>query len=468
MPGLVVPSILERKMQATRATLAQIGDRSKFDERGVHSLGNGMSVTKSGAIVLERRSAAPSQAETEDMRAVFEKFRDWLKSEGAGEMATEKSGAVDGAIVEKANDPILRYPAALTPADFSFEFGTPIDTTELLTLCEETSMYEALPEVVNGSNTESWRESASMFLASGTASFSFAAGDCPSFVGSETGTLMAVAKKHVGIMSTLTESDIQHSIASIAAGYGVRELLGPINAANSMDIGREAIRSLMDKEIKKQSILMLNGLDSLLVKGNAASITTEFTGIENYVTGANGARVNPSSSAYSGTFNAQRFDEWLSAGVAKPTHLYSHPTTLQALKTGYWGLGASSGPAQILNFTGPAREVVPGLTFADTIMTSIGELVCVPNTRFSRTNHGDGSFSAKIYALRMAHNGEPLIYRATQIPLSYKELPPGCSAVQFMTWAVTALVIKWMKAQAVYTAKFQGLVDDGCTYVFGS
>jgi hypothetical protein len=475
MPGIVVPSLLERSLMSTRSTLAQINDRGKWGDRGVHRLGNGLLVTQSGEVVVEPRLSPPSQAETEDMTATFEKFALWLRSEGAHQMAREERSQAQQAtgeqIVEQANDSVINYPAAITPADLAYEFGTPIDVTEIIALCEETGLYTALPEVINGSKYESWRELESLVNCSGTAYISFSPGDCPDFMCNTTGAPKQVEKKHIGKMTTLTESDIQHSIASIAAGYGVKWLLGaalPAGSAGNSSLVRESIKSLMDKEIKKQQVLVINGWDYLLVKGNDAVNSTEFDGVENYITAANGARVNPNSAAYSGTFSATRFDEFLAAGCAKPTHIMGHPTALQALQLGYWALGSQTySNAQVVSWQGPARNIVPGLTFAGALQTAVGLLPLIGDTRFTRTDHSDGSFSSTIFPVRMTHDGEPLVYRATQIPLSFKELTPGCSAISFETWAVTALVIKFMCAQARYTAKFQGLVGDGCSYVFG-
>ncbi len=76
----------------------------------------------------------------------------------------------------------------------------------------------------------------------------------------------------------------------------------------------------------------------------------------------------------------------------------------------------------------------------------------------------DGVFQTDVYPVRMTHNGEPLIYKSTQIPLSAKDLTPGCSAVSFEVWAVTALTVKAMCAQAVCRMNFSGMISDGCVY----
>lgn len=468
--GFVIPSLLEREQLRTRKSLDQINAESAFGDRGFTQLGDGLVITRDGRVIVKRREEAPTKTELECMSDLGSKFASFLMSEGAHQMTAEMRVREEKALAERTNaDPVILDPGAgLTPSDLANEFGTPVDTTEIIALCEETSMLQALPEVVNGSKIESWREMSALVNCSGTAYIGFTAGECPDFICDTTGTPSTVDKKHIGKMQSLTESDIKHSIASIAAGYGVRELIGPPNTNGTPSLVRAGITSLMDKEIKKLNILVLNALDFLNVKGDAVTRTTEFSGFENYITSANGARVNVLQPAYSGTFSATRFDEWIAAACARPTHVFGHNTAIQALKLGYWGLGANSGPAQVLNFNGPGTNIVPGLTFADTLQTAIGNLTLVSNSRFTRTEHAaTGEFSGDLFTVRMAHNGEPLIYRATQIPLSYKELAPGCSAVSFMVWTVTALIVKFMCAQGRYTARFQGKVGDGCSYVFG-
>jgi hypothetical protein len=473
MPGLVVPSLLDRQLAATRVTLSQIADKGKWGERGIHRLGNGLSVDQYGNVRVEQRDTPQpmTQSEGEDTQATIQKFLEWMKSEGASQRHAENaqvrqaSQDGDNGRVDQTTDPVIAQPASITPADLAYEFGTPIDTTEIIALCEDTGLYTALPEVINGSKTESWREMTSLVNCSGTSYLAFTAGQCPDFMCNTTGAPKTVDKMHIGKMTTLTESDIQHSIASIAAGYGVRQLLGPAlpyGSAGASSMVRESIKSLMDKEIKKQQILVINGLDYLLVKGNDSVNPLEFDGMENMVTAANGACSNVLLGHYSGTFSATHFDEWLAASCAVPTHIFGHPTALQQLKLGYLGLGS-----QIISFNGPASNLVPGITFGDSIQTGVGLLRLVGDSRFTRTDHSDGTFSSTLYPLRMTHDGEPLVYRATQIPMAFKELTPGCSAISFMTWTVTALVVKAMCFQRLYRARFSGLAQDCCSYVFG-
>jgi hypothetical protein len=66
----------------------------------------------------------------------------------------------------------------------------------------------------------------------------------------------------------------------------------------------------------------------------------------------------------------------------------------------------------------------------------------------------------------MVHNGEPLVYRRTQIPLAFKDLAPGCTAISFMEWAKTALIMKYRCAQSRYETIFSGRVVTTCPTVY--
>ena len=352
------------------------------------------------------------------------------------------------------------------------EFGVPIDTTEIITLCEEISAYSALPEIVNGSQQESWRELDQLYFTGGANYVAFAAGQCPEEYTHNVAN-RTVNKRHIGAKKTLSQSDIVHSMASIASGYGVSSLVGaaPWHDSAGMDgpasFMRANVGDAKEKELRKMMTLTLNGWDELLVKGSNSANSNEFDGFETLITSANGARSNLDSGegVYSGSFNVARFDEWLAAGCAKPTHIFGHPAAIQAVKLAYWGHGSAAGHSPQIMGAGGNAAIAAGATFANVVHTSVGPLMLVPDSRFSRTDNNDGTFDSSIFPMRLAHNGEPLVYKATQIPLNYRDLAPGCSAISFMVWAVTALVIKAVCAQGRYTSWFRGLVDDGCLLV---
>jgi len=108
---------------------------------------------------------------------------------------------------------------------------------------------------------------------------------------------------------------------------------------------------------------------------------------------------------------------------------------------------------------------VPGFNFAGEVNTGVGRLVCVADANFTRIDRGGGVFESSLYPLRMSHNGDPLVYRITQIPLAFKDLAPGCTAISFQIWTKTALVIKALCAQSVYKKRFTGALVTTCAKI---
>jgi len=205
---------------------------------------------------------------------------------------------------------------------------------------------------------------------------------------------------------------------------------------------------------------VLNGWDRLLVQGNTSNNSLEFTGIENWAT-VQSCTMHTNSNTASGTFSSTSFDRFLSEGCAKPTHIFGHPQAIQEMLSGYFQLGFQG--SQVVNFTGPGDRLVPGFNFAGYVNTGIGRLTVVSDYNFRRNNIGGGNFQADLWALRMTHNGEKLVFKITQIPLSFQDLAPGCTAISFEIWAATALIIKACCAQAKYTSQFTGRVVTTCT-----
>lgn len=458
MNGLVIPSRMQQEEFQRAKNLRELSGFGNAPEKLVY-VGNGMAINQAGQCVLlsdTKENAPASQMEAEDL---VERIMKELERRNIAPTPQQMRS-----LQTRATDPLIAGTPPYRANDFTLEFGVPVDTTEIMALCEEISLYDGLPEVINGANTDSWLEMNALYFTGGQNFVAFGNGECPEEYTSNT-VNRTVAKKHLGAKRTLSQSDIVHSMASIAAGYGVSALVGPTAAWDSPNtFMRSAVGDAKEKEIRRAMTLTLNGWDELLVKGSVSNNAEEFDGIETIITTGNGARANFDNAVYSGTFSAARFDEWIAAGCARPTHIFGHPTALQALKMGYWGLGANSGPAQIVT-NGSNGAIRAGLTFVDVIQTAIGPITLIGDTRFSRTDHGDGTFSSNLYPIRMVHNGEPLLYKATQIPLNFKDLAPGCTAISFMTWAVSALTIKHMCAQGVYRSRFAGIVDDSCGYV---
>lgn len=358
-----------------------------------------------------------------------------------------------GAFVQRASDPVVSNVA--TPVDFAAQFPTPLDPTEVLAMCEEISLLSAIPERRTGLKTELWREMNELAFTSGSNYIAFADGECPEEYYHD-GENSSVDLKNIGVKKSLTISDIIHSRAVIMGGAGIEALNGAFPSYSGLpgtsDVGtmqREAIADLKEKEVLLGMTLTLNGEDRLLAVGDAGARPLEFSGIETQVTAANGAHSNEvSGQTVSGTFSAASFDAFLAEACAKPTHIFGHPQAVQAMLSSYFQLGFQG--SQLINFDNGQR-IVPGYSFAGFVETGVGRLTVVADSNFTKTASGANSFKSNLYALRMSHNGQPLVYRSTQIPLSLIDLMPGCTAISFEIWKKTALVVKAMCAQNVYT-----------------
>ncbi len=371
----------------------------------------------------------------------------------------EQFAAVAKSIIEKTvTDPVVLLQPYTQPTGFTAQYPQPLDPTEILTLCEETAVYQALPEVVTAFNSDSWREMDELeFTGDGVTNEGFfLKGGCPDTIEHD-GDNMSKTRKYIGAQSTLSYEDIKHSLASAAIeGLGI--------SAISTQTRRAAVADVKAKEMMLQEILTINKWDKALVKGNSSTNTLAFDGIEVQVVQANGARIN---SDPTGTFDIEDFDNFLNAGCARATHIFGHPKALEAIKKGYLSLGATGGTQPIMQIlvTKDGNQIVPGFILADLIDTSIGRLTLIPDFRFTTIQVQPDRFHATVYPLRLYHNGEPIVYKSTQTPLSFKDLAPGCTAISFMIYAVTCLVIKHMCAQSAYTANWPGVVGTGCDVI---
>src|SRR5688572_29361635 len=126
------------------------------------------------------------------------------------------------AFVQRQADPAVS--SIGTPADFSAQFPTPLDTTEILTLCEEINMWRSLPEQRTGLKQYTWREMTSLEFTSGSAYVAFADGACPEEY-THNGENTTIDLKNIGAHKSLMITDILHSMASIQAGYGINKLV---------------------------------------------------------------------------------------------------------------------------------------------------------------------------------------------------------------------------------------------------
>ena len=103
--------------------------------------------------------------------------------------------------------------------------------------------------------------------------------------------------------------------------------------------------------------------------------------------------------------------------------------------------------------------------FAGFVNTGVGRMAVVADNNFTRLNAGGGAFLGTLFGLRMNHNGEPLVYKSTQIPFSMVDLVPGCTAISFEVWAATSLIVKHRCAHSRYCAIFTGSIVTTCATI---
>lgn len=373
------------------------------------------------------------------------------------------------AMVQRAADPVVSN--VVLPADFAAQYPTPLNTTEILAMCEEINLWRNIPELMTGLKQETYREMTSLGFNSGSSYIAFADYVCPEEY-THNGSNVTVDLKNIGAKKSLGISDIMHSQAVASAGWnGINTLVGASPAfaglPGASDIGtfqRQHVADVKAKEMRLMATLVLNQWDRLLAVGNSGNNALEFDGIETLVTTGNGAHVRSAADlAASGSFSASQFDRFLSEACSAPTKIFGHPQAIQEMMSAYfqlWGAGT-----QVIN-NASGNRLTPGYNFAGEVITGIGTLGVVADANFTRTASGASSFDSSLYPLRMVHNGEPLVYRRTQIPLSFKDLAPGCVSLSFMEWAKTALIVKYRCAQSRYQSNFSGRILTSCPTIF--
>jgi hypothetical protein len=319
---------------------------------------------------------------------------------------------------------------------------------------------------------ETYREMTSLAYNSGSSYIAFADYVCPEEY-THDGANVTVDLKNIGAKKSLGISDIMHSQAVASAGWnGINTLVGASPAFAGLpgtnDLGtfqRQHVASVKEKEMRLMATLVLNQWDRLLAVGSASGNALEFDGIETLVTSGNGAHVRAAAAiSASGTFAASDFDRFLSEACSAPTKIFGHPQAVQEMLSSYfqlWGAGT-----QTLN-KGDGNRLTAGYNFAGEVLTGVGALGVVADANFTRSTVVAGTtFGSSLYALRMVHNGEPLVYRRTQIPLAFKDLAPGCTSISFMEWAKTALIMKYRCAQSRYQTVFSGRIVTSCPTIF--
>lgn len=375
-----------------------------------------------------------------------------------------------GELAQRSTDPVILPQPYSSPADFDAQYPTPLDPTEIIAMCEEVTLWQALPEETTALKQHTWRELNELAFTSGSAYISFADGECPEEY-THDGDNTTVTLKNIGAKKTLSQSDIIHSRAVAASNWhGINRLVGGVPAGEGIPGGDDAatfeqefVADVKEKEIRLAMTLVLNGWDRLLSQGDEDTNSLEFTGVENWedVHSCTFHNNDGDYAAGTGTFSATTFDRWLAESCAKPTTLMGHPTAIQELMSGYFQLGFQG--SQVVNFNTGDR-IVPGFNFAGFVNTGVGRLAVVSDNNFARTDAGN-LFSSNIYAMRMNHNGVPLVYKLTQIPLALNDLVPGCSAISFQVWAKTSLIIKHCCAHGRYLGYFSGDIVTTCPVI---
>jgi hypothetical protein len=375
--------------------------------------------------------------------------------------------AAGGAETFRATDPLVNPNPYASPGDFAAQYPTPVDTTELIAMCEEVTALQWLmaTEEVQGLKQITWRELNELAFTSGSVGISFADGDCPNEFRAD-GDPTSYDLKNIGAKKTLTLSDILHSAASRAAGYGMAAIGGTTpwgegipGAFQTPQVPVQMIADIKAKTIIEAEALIGNGWDNLLINGDDSVNSLQFNGIIDQLTGS-AAHTNDNSG--SGSYSATDFDRWLTESCAKPQVLLLHPSAASEVLAAYFQLLFQG--SQIISKT-DQEGIVPGFNFAGFVNTAVGRLTLVADNNVPRVNIGSGKFQSKIYALRMIHQGVKLVYMITQIPVGYQDLAPGCTAIAFEIWGKTGVVVKHKCAHGIYTSQFTGRILTTCPVI---
>jgi len=367
----------------------------------------------------------------------------------------------------RATDPVAANVA--TPGDYVGQYPIPLDITEIVAMCEEITALQAIPEERTMLKEVTWRELNELAFTSGSGYINFADGACPEEYRHD-GDPTTLVLKNIGAKKSLTQSDIMDSMAKAGAMWGAISFLnGPTVAGEGLPgnsdmntMYRESVGNLKEKETMLMWTLVMNGWDNLLVNGDVDANALAFDGIINILPGDGTAGEHFNDNSASGSFSAAGFDAFLAEGCVNPQVIYGHPQATQGMLSAYFQLGFAG--SQVIN-TSSGDRIVPGFNFASWVNTGRGRMAVVADNNFPRSNIGGSNFQGKLYPLRMTHNGERLVYRLTQIPLSYQDLTPGCTSIAFEIWGKTALCIKHKCAHGVYTSQFSGRVVTTCPVI---
>ena len=363
----------------------------------------------------------------------------------------KQNGATVASPVEKASDPVVSNVA--TPGDFTAQYPIPLDMREIIAMCDEVSMLQAIPQENTGLKAYTWREMDELDYVSGSDYVAFADGACPEEYEHD-GDNYTLTLKNIGAKKSLMLSDIIDSQAK-AMGYGdaINRLIAPGNGTEGMpgDMGasrnpQTLVQNLKQKEIELASILVTNGWDEMIANGNTDDSALQFSGFENWESN-NSVSFHTNATDLSGTFSAESFNQFLSEMCVKPSHVFGNSRAIQEIQMQYFELGYQG--SQIVNFT-DGNRITPGFNFGSLVNTAHGTLNLVADNNFSIDDSFGTYYTTNVFAMRMSHMGVPLVTRMTQIPLVYRDLTPGCTSISFQLWAKTALLIRQACAHGKY------------------
>src|SRR3990167_4407848 len=280
--------------------------------------------------------------------------------------------ALRNPVVTRATDPLILPQPYVQPGDFAAQYPQPLDPTEIIAMCEEVTLLQALPEVQTALNAETWRELNELAFSSGSSYIAFADGECPEEYEHD-GDNTTINIKNIGAKKTLSVRDIKHSTAVAAANWhGINRLVGGFPTGEGLPGGSdlatfqaEVVASVKEKEVRTGMTLVMNGWDRLLVQGDTNTNALEFDGIEDYATNV-GCTFHTNDNSASGTFSAITFDRFLSESCAKPTHVLGHPQAVQEMLSAYFQLGFQG--SQVIQF-GDGNRITPGFNFAGFVNT---------------------------------------------------------------------------------------------------
>jgi hypothetical protein len=160
-------------------------------------------------------------------------------SEGEEVLDLGNEGVPGGAFVARVSDPNIVPQPYASPADFAAQYPDLLDPTEVIAMCEEITLWQAIPPVETGINTVTWRELNSLAFTSGSAAIAFADGECPPEY-THDGDNTTVTHKNIGAKKSISQRDLKHSLTLAGLPMGaINRLVGGIPAGDGVPGGSD-------------------------------------------------------------------------------------------------------------------------------------------------------------------------------------------------------------------------------------